>query len=457
MSEAYIWSFFKQKGLSDCGVAGLMGNLYAESGLKPTNLQNTYEKKLGLSDESYTSQVDSGAYSNFVHDSAGYGLAQWTFWSRKQNLLNFARQCGKSIGDLNMQLDFLWKELTEGYSSLVRTLQSAATIRAASDAVLVQFERPADQSESAKARRASYGQKYYDQYAGKGETMPSTNATSAVERLLATARAEISYIEKETNAQLDDKTANAGDNNWNKYARDLDALGVVYNGRKNGYAWCDIFTDWCFIHTFGLAMGMKLLCQAEKGLGAGCTYSANYYKQKGQFHTSNPQPGDQIFFTNDGGKTMYHTGIVEKSENGRVYTIEGNTSSLAGVVANGGCVRDKSYPANASYIGGYGRPDWSLVKDTASIPNQPEEDDDMDQAKFEEMFGTAMTNYLKSLQNNSSGDWSKEAREWAERVGLFAGNGTTIDGQPNMMWPSGLTREQAAVLFYRFAKECGLA
>lgn len=304
VSEARIWSFLKGKGLSDFGAAGLMGNLYAESGLKPTNLQNTYEKKLGLSDADYTAQVDSGAYSNFVHDSAGYGLAQWTFWSRKQNLLNFARQCGKSIGDLDMQLDFLWKELTEGYVSLVRTLQSAATIRIASDAVLVQFERPADQSETAKARRASYGQKYFDQYAGKGETMPSTNAMSAVERLLATARAEIGYIEKETNAQLDDKTANAGDNNWNKYARDLDALGIVYNFNKNGYAWCDIFTDWCFIHTFGLEIGMKLLCQAEKGLGAGCTYSANYYKQKRQFHTSNPQPGDQIFFTDDGGKTM---------------------------------------------------------------------------------------------------------------------------------------------------------
>ena len=159
VSEARIWSFLKGKGLSDFGAAGLMGNLYAESGLKPTNLQNTYEKKLGLSDADYTAQVVSGAYSNFVHDGAGYGLAQWTFWSRKQNLLNFARQCGKSIGDLDMQLDFLWKELTEGYVSLVRTLQSAATIRIASDAVLVQFERPADQSETAKARRASYGQK----------------------------------------------------------------------------------------------------------------------------------------------------------------------------------------------------------------------------------------------------------------------------------------------------------
>lgn len=184
------------------------------------------------------------------------------------------------------------------------------------------------------------------------------------ERVIATARAEIGYIEKETNSQLNDKTANPGDGNWNKYARDLDALGIVYNGRKNGYAWCDIFTDWCFIYTFGLETGMALLCQAEKGLGAGCTYSAQYYEAKGQFHKSNPKPGDQIFFTDDGGKTMYHTGLVVGVSNNRVYTIEGNTSSAAGVVPNGGCVRDKSYPLGASYIGGYGRPDYSLVQDT---------------------------------------------------------------------------------------------
>lgn len=111
-----------------------------------------------------------------------------------------------------------------------------------------------------------------------------------VEQLLQTARAEIGYIEKETNSQLDNPTANPGDGNWNKYARDLDALGIVYNGRKNGYAWCDCFVDWCFIHTFGLEVGMDLLCQAEKGLGAGCTYSARYYKEKGQFHTDDPLP-----------------------------------------------------------------------------------------------------------------------------------------------------------------------
>ena len=94
-----MWNFFKSKGLNDYGIAGLMGNLYAESGLKPTNLQNSYEKSLGMTDAEYTAAVDSGAYINFVQDSAGYGLAQWTFWSLKQEMLNFIKNKGKSIGD----------------------------------------------------------------------------------------------------------------------------------------------------------------------------------------------------------------------------------------------------------------------------------------------------------------------------------------------------------------------
>ena len=129
-------------------------------------------------------------------------------------------------------------------------------------------------------------------------------------------------------------------------------------------------------------------------------------------------------------------------------TIEGNTSSAAGVVENGGCVQDKSYPLTYSKIGGYGRPDFSIV---------PEEDNDMDQTKFNEMFAAAMAEYRKQLRDNDSGDWSQKAREWAVSVGLFAGNGTLDNGEPNMMWEDFLTREQAAQLFYRFALEHGLA
>ena len=158
---------------------------------------------------------------------------------------------------------------------------------------------------------------------------------TAQQRLIATARAEIGYLEKASNAQLDDKTANAGDRNWTKYARDLDALGL-YNGPKNSYAWCDMFCDWCFVKTFGLEKTLVMTGQILDGYGAGCTESVRYYKNLGRFFTQNPQSGDQIFFSKDGGKSFYHTGLVEKVENGRVYTIEGNTSSAAGVVENGG-------------------------------------------------------------------------------------------------------------------------
>lgn len=164
-NEEKIWNYLIGKGLSCAGAAGLMGNLYAESALRPTNLQNSYERSLGFTDDSYTAAVDNGSYTNFVRDSAGYGLAQWTYWSRKQNMLAFARAAGKSIGDLEMQLDFLFKELSEGYKSVLSVLKTATTVKAASDNVLVNFERPADQSSSAKTRRAGYGQTYYDKYA----------------------------------------------------------------------------------------------------------------------------------------------------------------------------------------------------------------------------------------------------------------------------------------------------
>lgn len=159
-SEKIIWNFLKSKGLNDYAVAGVMGNLYAESGLYSNNLQNSYEKKLGYTDESYTTAIDNGSYKNFIKDSAGYGLAQWTFWSRKQGLIQYAQSKGKSIGDLTMQCEYLWKEM-QGYKTMMNVLNSATSVRQASDSFLTQFEKPADQSETVKKKRATYGEEYY--------------------------------------------------------------------------------------------------------------------------------------------------------------------------------------------------------------------------------------------------------------------------------------------------------
>lgn len=164
-NEKAIWDRLYAAIGNVYGVGGVMGNFYAESSLHANNLQNSYEKKLGMTDEEYTAAVDSGSYENFVHDSAGYGLYQATFWSIKESLLNYAKSVGKSIGDRDMQVDHFLKLMKEEYTAIWKVLTTASTVREASDAVLLKFERPADQSEAVQVKRAGYGQVYVDKYA----------------------------------------------------------------------------------------------------------------------------------------------------------------------------------------------------------------------------------------------------------------------------------------------------
>ena len=179
--EKRMWDYLLDKLGNEYGVAGLMGNIYAESGLRSNNLQNAYETKLGYTDATYTTAVDNGSYTNFVHDSAGYGLAQWTYYSRKQALLDYAKASKKSIGDYEMQLGFLYKELSGSYASVLSELKNAKTVLEASNAVLTKFERPADMGTAVQNKRASFGQKYYDKYAKKPVTPDPKPTTPTLE------------------------------------------------------------------------------------------------------------------------------------------------------------------------------------------------------------------------------------------------------------------------------------
>ena len=181
--------------------------------------------------------------------------------------------------------------------------------------------------------------------------------------LIAIAEAEVGYLEKKSNADLDSKTGNAGSKNYTKYARDLHKAGY-YQANKNGYEWCEVFNDWC--HWIASGRDPKLAQEAifQTGVyGAGCTWSANCYRNAGRFFTS-PQVGDQIYFGTKGNET--HTGIVYKVDSTKVYTIEGNTSGASGVIANGGGVCKKSYSLSYDKIVGYGRPNYAaeVVKST---------------------------------------------------------------------------------------------
>ena len=106
-------------------------------------------------------------------------------------------------------------------------------------------------------------------------------STNYASKVIKVAEKEVGYLEKKSNSQLESKTANAGYNNWTKYADYFDKKHPdFYNGKKNGFDWCDMFVDWCFVQAYGYETGRKLLCQPLHSTGAGCPYSAQFYKDK---------------------------------------------------------------------------------------------------------------------------------------------------------------------------------
>lgn len=210
-----------------------------------------------------------------------------------------------------------------------------------------------------------------------------------------------------------------------------------------------MFVDWCYITTFGLGVAMKMTNQPMGGYGAGCTQSAGYYRAVGRFHKSNPQPGDQIFFTKDGEIHVSHRPRREGVRRQGIYHRR-EYLQRPGVVPNGGMVRNKSYSINYAQIGGYGTPDWSLVK-------EEEEMAEITQDKFNEMFKVAMNAYRAELQDNDCGNFSADGRKFVEETGLLVGGSKLPNGEANFMWQDFLTREQFATVLYRFAQKFGLS
>lgn len=348
MNEQKIWDYLMNKISNPYGAAGLMGNLYAESGLNPQNLQNSFEKKLGYTDQTYTEAVDSGQYTDFEHDSAGYGLAQWTYWSRKANVHDFAKCAGKSIGDLDMQLDFLYKELSEGYKAVLETLKNAKSVREASDCVLTKYERPADQGESVQKKRAEYGDAYYKQFAGKKE---ETGMTEKQIRQAMVTRARKYLGCKEADGS---------------HRKIIDA----YNAHKplaRGYA--VKYTDaWCA--TFGSAIAIMEGHTDIIPTECGCDKQIELFQNMERWQENDayvPQAGDYVFYdwddngVGDNRGASDHVGIVESCDGKNIVVIEGNKNDAVG---------ERTLAVNGKYIRGFGLPDYAskATKEEAPAP-----------------------------------------------------------------------------------------
>jgi len=160
-----IWDYLYSQIGNAYGVAGIMGNMYTESGLRPNNLDNVANDVFGMSDEAYTNAVDNGTYTGFNTDGSYYGLNQWG-GVRKQKMLAYAKSIDASIGSLEAQLGFVMQELNTAYfSGLLKYMKNATSVREASDEWLRVFGGVPDKPEESRAYRAARGQEFFDAYA----------------------------------------------------------------------------------------------------------------------------------------------------------------------------------------------------------------------------------------------------------------------------------------------------
>ena len=200
-----------------------------------------------------------------------------------------------------------------------------------------------------KELREKYGDFCYTVEQAQNKEEPKSDMK---DKVIKVAEAEVGYLEKRSNSGLDSKTSNAGSRNYTKYGKWIGA---------NGEYWCASFLSWIFYKAYGTETGKKLLCGAYS---AACETIRQNFKKHGQYKSS-PKAGDVIFFKGSRHAGANHIGLVRKVADGKVYTIEGNTSGASGVIDNGGGVAKKSYAISNDRILGYGRPDYSICSSNA--------------------------------------------------------------------------------------------
>lgn len=473
-----IWKYFENKKFNPYAIAGIMGNMKAESNLLPNNLQSAYEKSLGMTDEQYTKAVDNGTYTNFIHDSAGYGLVQWTYWSLKEDLYNLCKEHNKSISDIQCQLDCLYQQLIN--NKLLGSLNSTTSVRAASDIFLTKFERPKDQSEKVQIARANYGQEFYNQFVGRtvrGGTESKMKYNNTNKPLICMMTNSTCYKETGRMAVKGILWHSTGANNPNlkryvqpssndtNYSKLINLLGKNTSG-----------TDWNHIKVQAglnawigkLADGTVTTVQTMPwnyrpwGCGSGSKGSCN----NGwiQFEICEDGLNDKAYFDKVYKEACELTAYLCK-----MYNLNPMGEAMCGNVSAPVilCHADSHRLGLGSNHGDvlhwfskYGKTMADVRKDVKALMNgtsqnnsnsnnnyntnngnsQIEEDEDMTQEKFNEM----MNAWIAEQAKKAPGDWSNDARVWAEKNGFING-----DANGNKMYKKFLTREEFAAVLYR--------
>lgn len=294
--EQRVWSFFRGKGYTPAGVAGVMGNFQAESAMKP----QCVEEGRGWSDSNYTTQVDNGTYSkeSFVGDAIGYGLAQWTWWTLKRDLYDYVKSRGVSISNLDAQLNFAYNtfQTTGNLGTLLKTTND---VTRASDAVLEQYEKPAVFN---YATRRNFSYNFYNKYCNYNVPYSSSGNTSlyGISQPTATDKAIQWAL-----AQCDKGYTYSMQNRWGPTSYDCSAFiitawnkagvetGATYTGNMDAYFTKHGFTNVAKSVTIstgkGLLAGDVLVWNAPGTSGAGADGHTCMYIGEGRIVECTPR------------------------------------------------------------------------------------------------------------------------------------------------------------------------
>lgn len=513
-----MWNFCKAHGFTDAGAAAVVGNGYAESGCSSINLQNNGNRNLGMTDEQYTAAVDNGSYTNFVHDGYGYGCFQLTFWSRKQNFLNFVKTCHVSIGDLEAQMEFFMQELNAGYKSLLNILRTSNSISECSNAMVLQFERPASVGKNATEqqrqdtcnKRANYAQGYYDRFHNNGGAiMGYTNSP-----LVDCVKKSPNHSGKR-NHRIDRITPHcvvgqcSAERIGDCFPAGREAscnYGIGYDGRvclivdEANRSWCTssnandqraitiecasdsthpyAFKDACYNKLVKLCIDICKRNGIKKMLWINNKEKALNYEPKAgegiftvhRWYANKSCPGDWMYNRmgqlcnevnaglSDGSYIPVDQGMTVNYQV-KVTASDGLNCRTEPIVKNGNVLM--TYPLGTVLTiskeqngWGFTGAGWVSLPYVEKITENIGMEDDDMDLAKFKEFYGQMR---KELQDNDSSAYSKEAREWAISNGLIAGNGTQINGEPNYMWADILTREQFVTVLHRFAQMMGKA
>lgn len=455
-NEILIWNFFKSNNFSDYGIASIMGNLYAESGLNPLNLQNYFNSQLNYSDKEYTFAVDNNIYTNFVYDCAGYGLAQWTFWSKKQELLNYAKKNNSSIGNLNLQLNFLLQDLKNNYTNLYNQLKIIKDIELGSNLFLIEYERPADQSNSAKEKRISYAKDFFNKYGMGVKNMKYSDSNPPLQCIMTNSTCYKSTGKMQVKGILWHSTG-ANNTTLKRYVQpssnDKNYTQLMNMLGKNQYNndWNHIYLQ-AGVNAFigklnnGTVTTVQTLPWDYRPWGCGSGPRGSCNNGWIQFEICEDGLNDANYFNLIYKEACELTAFLCKK-----YNIDPKgTVTVNGVkVPTILCHKDSNTlglgTAHADvlhWFPKFGKNMTTVRNDVQAILNG-EDEEDMTQEKFDEM----MNNWLVNLAKQPPSSWSANDRAWCEQNKIING-----DNNGNMMYKKYVTREEMAAIIHRLYK-----